>query len=72
VNALRGGGKKLHTLIIDENFYMCDEAYRVLFPLLANGAAFIMASSQAQRQTRAYLLREAKCDRGLFCRFSDD
>lgn len=53
VNALRGGGKGLLLLILDEFNFFCDEAFAVLLPLIANGAAIVLTSSMAVKATAA-------------------
>lgn len=59
VNSLRGGGKGLLLLILDEFNFFCDEAFGVILPLLANGAALVLTSSMAVKEKVAAALAEA-------------
>lgn len=47
----RGGGKRSMIIMFDEFYFFCDEAFVVLFPLVANGAALFMTSSSATHES---------------------
>lgn len=59
VDSLRGGGNDLFALLIDEFYFLCDEAYTVILPMAANGCSIQMGSSMALRQAKAYEMRNS-------------
>lgn len=50
---LRGTGGNAALIILDEGLFFCNEAYSVILPTIANGAGFVITSSQPPLGTNA-------------------
>lgn len=62
--ALRGTGNDAMCVNLDEGFFFVDEAYVVILPVVANGAALIITSSKPTTATHAYQMVHAKSKTG--------
>ncbi len=61
---LRGTGNSAMLVNFDEGFFFCDEAYEVILPVIANGAAFVITSSVPLQETSSFNLTKALNENG--------
>ena len=60
VDSLRGGGKRIKVLIVDESDFTCREAKAVIYPMTANGCALVETSSRALKDSTMAEIRDIK------------
>lgn len=61
---LRGTGNNAMLVNFDEGFFFSDEAYQVILPVVANGAAFVITSSMPVSDTSSFNLTKALNESG--------
>jgi hypothetical protein len=62
--SLRGGGKRLMLLCCDEAYFFAPGSWSVIWPLVANGAAAVLTSSMAMKESAISELKDARFNDG--------